>query len=107
MKEILRGVAGQAATGKLQIYCESQLHLDPSELRRRFDGRLDQRWRADHLQPSCSQLQPISITCAFSASSQYSPQYLLSDSQGQSQAGCAHFFVSPLSAMTVLPFAAG
>src|ERR1044071_5446663 len=57
----------------------------------------------DHLQASCSQLHPISITCAFSASSQYSPQYLLPDSHWQSQAVCAHFLVSPLSAMTVCP----
>jgi hypothetical protein len=39
------------------------------------------------LQLSCSQPQPISITRAFSASSQYSPQYLLPSCGWQSQAG--------------------
>src|SRR5213082_175449 len=41
-------------------------------------------------QPACSQPQPISITLDFSASSQYSLQYLLPCSGGQSHAGCAH-----------------
>jgi len=43
-------------------------------------------------QLSCSQPQPISITCDFSAFLQYSLQYLLSCSAGQSQAGWAHIF---------------
>ena len=41
-------------------------------------------------QPACSQPQPISITLDLSASSQYSLQYLLSFSGGQSHAPCAH-----------------
>ena len=42
-------------------------------------------------QPACWQPHPISMTCDFSASLQYSLQYLLSFSGGQSHAGCAHF----------------
>ena len=38
----------------------------------------------------CSQPQPISITCDFSASLQYSLQNLLPSSGGQSHAPCAH-----------------
>src|SRR5215813_895721 len=43
-------------------------------------------------QPSCSQPQPISITCDLSASLQYSPQYLLFCSAGQSHGPCLHLF---------------
>src|SRR5260370_13205727 len=53
---------------------------------------------------ACSQPQPISITCDFSASRQYSPQYLLPSSIGQSQAPCAHLPVDSSAMRDLLKF---
>ena len=50
-------------------------------------GQLDLKGQRQFV---CSQPQPISITCDFSASLQYSLQNLLPSSGGQSQAPCAH-----------------
>src|SRR5260370_30523696 len=53
---------------------------------------------------ACSQPQPISITCDFSASRQYSPQDLLPSSIGQSQAPCAHLPVDSSAMRDLLTF---
>src|SRR5437899_1291736 len=54
-------------------------------------------------QAACSHPQPISITRDFSASLQYSLQYLLPSSGGQSHAGCAQVVLLVSSAMTIPP----
>src|SRR5712692_2713236 len=53
-------------------------------------GRTPKNPRTTQRQGGCSHPQPISMTCDFSASLQYSLQNLLPSSGGQSQAPCAH-----------------
>ena len=67
-----------------------------------FSDEVAEELRALQRQAACSQPQPISITRDFSASLQYSLQYLLSSSGGQSHAAWAQVFLVS-SAMTKPP----
>jgi len=121
MAAIVRSLPPACATVQLQFYCES---LECAG-RRSVDGALDSNppgilWKTEHpkrrrrwrsagalqsqRQPACSQPQPISITFDLSAFSQYSLQYLLSCSAGQSHAPCAHF-LELVSAIAATSFA--
>src|ERR1051326_8488552 len=88
MRWILGIVAVRSAAVWLRLCCKTTAEVIVSP--KGFACRIE--WPASQRQPSCSQPQPISITCDLSASLQYSPQYLLPCSAGQSHGPCLHLF---------------
>ena len=87
----------------LQRLSHRQTQSNRSAVRRQNQERAPSYYR-NQRQAGCSQPQPISITCDFSASWQYSLQYLLPSSGGQSHAPCAHLLVCSATRATSIPF---
>jgi len=90
MRWILGTVAVRSAAVRLRLCCKTNAEVIVSRKGFAMPDRM--KAPASQRQPSCSQPQPISITCDLSASLQYSPQYLLFCSAGQSQGPCLHLF---------------